>query len=164
VALAQGTMSPVTSSERHPTRPTPRWFDEPSLAQRFFGSMIDSLVLLPVSAVYFFWSGAGALAFVVAVHAVYEIGLTASRGQTVGKRFVGTRVVDSVDGDLIDVKRATMRWLALGGIFSLASLGSPNLSVVPGIYVLVVGVMVLRPPLHEGLHDRVAGTLVTRAP
>jgi uncharacterized RDD family membrane protein YckC len=150
--------------DRHPTRSTPTWFREPSLSQRFFGSMIDSLILTPTYLVAWSTSSAIALWIGVAIRAVYEITLTSRFGQTIGKRLMGTRVVDSVDGSLISPLRSAVRWLALGPIFGLIDLLGAGSTPIAGLYTLVLCVMILRPPLHAGLHDHIAGTLVTSKP
>ncbi len=139
--------------------PVGTWFLEPTFGQRFLGSIIDSLLLLPLAVLLFVTESTGATVLLVAVRAAYEIGFTARDGQTLGKRVMQTRVVDSVRGTVISPARATIRWAGLTGAVSVVQLLVP---VLGGLYVLACGILVLRGPLHQGFHDLAAGTIVTR--
>ena len=141
-----------------PSAAPPDWFVEPSLGQRFLGSIIDSVVLLPVSAVYLVEWNLLTVLLVLAARAVYEISLTARTGRTVGKLAMGTAALDAVDGSVISVPRATTRWLVLSGLpGALLLVASP----LGALYSIAIACSVLPSPLHRGFHDRAARTLVT---
>lgn len=101
---------PIDEAARHLTRPTPNWFDEPSIGQRFLGTVIDGLLLAPLMVAVFVWEGIAVSLAVTAIRAAYEILLVTHTGQTVGKMAMRTRVVDATTGDLIDLRRSAIRW------------------------------------------------------
>jgi uncharacterized RDD family membrane protein YckC len=141
----------------------PAWFVEPTLGQRFFGWLLDGLIFVPVSIALRLVTGRPHLAFVVAgaLRGIYEITLTARTGRTVGKIAMGTSAVDAVDARVISVSRAVVRWLVLSGV-TLALSVIVFHGVSPAApYLTIVGLTVLPAPLHRGLHDRAAGTVVT---
>jgi uncharacterized RDD family membrane protein YckC len=139
------------------------WFREPSLGQRAGGAVIDTVVMLPL--MLLLWvvlpSTAGTVASVVA-RALYDIVLVTRNGQTVGKAAVGTRIVMLRDGGGVPPGTAALRWLTGGSLASLRRALAPVwlLSFLVNLTTLV---LILQPPLHRGLPDRVAGTVVTRA-
>lgn len=141
----------------------PAWYVEPSFARRAAGALIDSLVAAPVLLVHLFADGLAAQATTMTLVAVYVVVFTVRGGQTVGKMVVATRVVDRVSGATIDVSRAIARWLVVvaGALLALAA---PAVGDWVFFYDLVVVAPVLSRPLHQGLHDRVAGTVVTVVP
>ena len=82
---------------------------------------------------------------------VYQVTLTALRGQTVGKMVVHTRVVDAETGGLPSWQNSFIRW------------GAPtSLSTVPwlGYVTLLMYGWILWDPRRQGLHDKAARTLV----
>jgi uncharacterized RDD family membrane protein YckC len=124
----------------------PAGFLEPTFGQRIAGRLIDGLVFLgafylvdQVMSMYV-WSAGVVWWF------LYEIAcLTLLDGQTVGKRLVGTRV-QSLSGDPLRVRQIGVRSAVLG-------LGSP--------FWFFLALPVLKGPLHRGVHDWLAGTVVT---
>jgi len=92
---------------------------------------------------------------VTAVALVYQTGMIALFGRTVGKLALGTRVVRSVDGSRPGWTEAVMRSLLP---LSLGAIPSVGLFLVVLVYSLA-----LWTPLRQGLHDKAAGTLVVRA-
>jgi uncharacterized RDD family membrane protein YckC len=93
---------------------------------------------------------------------------TAMRG-TIGMKALGMQVGNQTDGATITMEQAVRRWLALGGVFSLAQ----TLNQFPGIGILIalaslVWVIALlvttaQSPTKQGLHDKFAGTMVVKA-
>ena len=91
-----------------------------------------------------------------AVSALYEIVLIRTRGQTVGKRVLGIKVVRITDGALPDWTASVVRYL-LPVV--------PVLIPVPGLFLLsiVIYLAAVVHPLRQGWHDRAAGTIVVKA-
>lgn len=139
-------------------------FQEPTIGQRLGGGIIDALVALTTFAMASLAVDGQlrALLALVAV-AVYQITLTATTGQTVGKMLMSTRVTDYESGLLPTWFQATKRWLAVI-IVSLVSLVIPDLETIEALWTLAVLIPILSSPLHRGLHDFAAGTIVTSEP
>jgi uncharacterized RDD family membrane protein YckC len=137
---------------------------------RLGGRLVDGFLLLVVTAPAL-RGGWGWAAAVLVVTGAYEVVATAVWGRTVGKVVARTRVVDA-DTDALPSWRASIqRWLVPSAPDLLALV---LWSTVVGAAIGSVGVVgwavacyvgILRPPWHQGLHDRVAGTVVvsTRA-
>jgi uncharacterized RDD family membrane protein YckC len=89
--------------------------------------------------------------------AVYDIGGVAIWGQTIGKRLLGTKVVN-IDGEPLRPWQAVVRF-ATYGVPSLV-FTAVGLRFVAGTWSLIVLAPVLRPPWHRGLHDLAARTIV----
>ena len=132
---------------------------EPTFGQRILARLLDGLILL-VPLVVLAWTlgRVGSLVGLL-VTAAYEINYIARDGQTIGKRVLGVRVVDAATGATPTTAQATKRWAMLGGLGWVLSVFIPLLGIVYDIAVLV---LVVRPPLHQGPHDLVGGTIVTR--
>jgi uncharacterized RDD family membrane protein YckC len=94
---------------------------------------------------------------------VYENVLTVSRGQTLGKIVLRTEVIDRETGNHLSVGRSLARWAVLAGAPAIAALAVGR-SLLTGLYDLIVLAPVLQPPLHLGIHDRLAGSIVTALP
>ena len=95
-----------------------------------------------------------------AVVAVYEIVGTARWGQTLGKRFVGIRVVERGTGRPPGWGRAVVRWSLPAVAIVTEGLITGVGGVVGQLVFLVVYLPVAWDPLARGLHDRLAGTVV----
>jgi uncharacterized RDD family membrane protein YckC len=134
-------------------------FIAPTFGQRLGGRLLDSVILLPVVVVPALTTSALVTRVVVfAIVAVYEIAGVALWGQTLGKHAVGTRVV-STDSDALRPAQAVVRFACYGGgAFVLSAIGA---GLVGELWTLLVILPVLRPPLHRGLHDCAAHTIVT---
>jgi uncharacterized RDD family membrane protein YckC len=93
---------------------------------------------------------------------------TAMRG-TVGMKVLGMQVGNAADGATITMDQAIRRWLALGGIFSLAQTLNqfPLLGILIGLGALIWTIALLvttaQSPTKQGLHDQFAGTMVVKA-
>jgi uncharacterized RDD family membrane protein YckC len=86
--------------------------------------------------------------------AIYELVPTALWGRTPGKAIVGTRVVGIGDGQVPGWKRAILRWVLPALAFQVHVVGW-------GLAVLLRALLVAD-PLHRGIHDKLAGTIVVR--
>jgi uncharacterized RDD family membrane protein YckC len=93
---------------------------------------------------------------------------TALRG-TLGQKMLGMQVGNASDGATLTMEQAVRRWLALGGIFSLAQTLNPLplLGVLIGlasiIWVIALLVTTAQSPTKQGLHDQFAHTVVVKA-
>jgi uncharacterized RDD family membrane protein YckC len=93
---------------------------------------------------------------------------TAMRG-TIGMKALGMQIGNAVDGSTITMDQAIRRWLALGGIFSLAQTlnGFPGIGILIGLASLIWTIALLvttaQSPTKQGLHDQFAGTMVVKA-
>lgn len=103
--------------------------------------------------------------------ALYFAGSWARFGATPGQRLLGIRVVEASDGGRVSLARSLVRWLLLAAPFGIASVLST--AVVTGAaealvdlalvaWYLALLVTTARSPVARGLHDRWAGTAVTR--
>jgi uncharacterized RDD family membrane protein YckC len=132
-------------------------YREPAFLTRVVARLVDQLVFIPLAvAVVVLAIRVGPLLSILA--GVYEVWLTAWRGQTVGKMFMGVQVVDRSTGGPISPRSSVIRWATWGVPMILAELLLP--SAAPFL-VIVVFAPILRPPLHRGLHDLTAHTVVT---
>lgn len=91
-------------------------------------------------------------------------------GTTLGMRLLGLRIGDESDGRAITWRQSAIRWLVLG----LPALLASTAVYVPNIIGLILGAVGLallllllytmaQSPSKQGLHDRYAHTIVTRA-
>ncbi|MDP9482646.1 MAG: RDD family protein [Chloroflexota bacterium] len=93
---------------------------------------------------------------------------TAMRG-TIGQRALGMQVGNAADGKTLTMEQAVKRWLALGGVFSLAQFLNPlpGLGILIGlaslVWVIALLVTTAQSPTKQGLHDRFAGSVVVKA-
>ncbi|MGH9152006.1 MAG: RDD family protein, partial [Acidimicrobiales bacterium] len=99
-----------------------------------------------------------AAALSTAAYLAYVVGLTAVRGQTLGKMALGTRVVDAGTGALPTLWQASTRTVVpLAGLVVDVALGT---AAVGAFWVLTVYGWLLVDERRRGLHDRAAGTVV----
>ena len=139
----------------------PRGYVEPTFGQRLVARIVDALVLLPaVVLASLVTDGRARVAVVLAMSAAYETVAVSRWGRTVGKHLMGTRVVDATYATYLDTGRAGLRWLALFG-GGLAGLVVPAWANLVELWIVVAVLPVMVPPLHRGLHDRAAGSIVT---
>lgn len=143
-----------------PALTLPPFYNEPNFGQRILARAIDTIVIIPI-VVLVGVLAEGALRSILGVVAVsvYEIAMVTTRGQTVGKIVMGTRIADLESGLNPPMANAALRWLTaiaggvVGGVLSLDWIGLA--------YPLFVFAPILLGPLHRGLHDRVSSTIVT---
>src|SRR6185295_8069217 len=92
---------------------------------------------------------------------------TAMRG-TIGQKALGMQVGNAADGATLTMEQAVRRWLALGGIFSLAQFLNPlpGVGVLIGlaslVWVIALLVTTAQSPTKQGLHDQFAKTVVVK--
>lgn len=99
----------------------------------------------------------------------YEIVAVAVWSRTIGKLVAGTRVVALESGATPGWLQAFLRWavpaiVSLGARFQGDGVAGRLASMVSAVLTIVVYVGVLREPLRQGVHDKVAGTAVVRVP
>lgn len=137
-------------------------YREPTIGQRLVAPFIDCLLLVPIFVVGRSLAGERVVAGVaMAVFSVYQVAFVWKWGRTLGKYVAGTEVVTFADGDRLPFGRALVRWVTLAAGFGIA-VAVPAVQVLAVVYTLVVLAPVLQPPAHRGIHDRVAGTVVSR--
>jgi uncharacterized RDD family membrane protein YckC len=135
-----------------------------SPGRRFLGFVVDffllgavGVLLLPLLGVSMedFLDGVVPRQYQVAnflIAAAYQIVFISWRGQTLGKMALRIRVVDETSAEIPRVSAAALRWLipAAAGLV-------PQL----GVFVLaVVYLWLLWDPRRQGIHDKVARTVV----
>jgi uncharacterized RDD family membrane protein YckC len=135
-----------------------------SVGRRFAARLLDGVVLLPIWLVLVLSFGGSpasdgafqipdtALRVFWVVGTAYEIGLIALSGQTLGKRWMGIRVVDATTGAVPNLDQAGRRAApSLLGIVPFLGTLAPLL-YLPAIWQ----------PRRQGLHDSLASTVVVR--
>ena len=124
----------------------------PSLEDVLSGRSLGSLVLPGVLA--------GIIAF--ALYAAYDYVLHSKDGQTFGKKALQIRLA-RVGGGEVDSSAVMKRAAIYPGVMVLY--GIPILGWLVFIFLVVLGILILvDKPLQQGLHDKVAGTVVVKAP
>ena len=102
----------------------------------------------------------------VAVDAAYFIGLWRSGGQaTLGMRLLQLRVVRAADAATLPLNAAAIRWLALSGVISIVAVLPPGaswLGLIGLVWIVVLLVTTATDRLHQGIHDRWAGSVVVQ--
>ncbi|MFI0420159.1 RDD family protein [Spongiactinospora sp. 9N601] len=97
-----------------------------------------------------------------AAFAVYDVVLHSRYGRTLGKHVLRIRLIPAGGGVLTTAalaKRAAM----LPG--PMAAMDIAVLNLLAGVFLFVVGLFILvDKPSQQGLHDKVAGTMVVRRP
>ena len=97
----------------------------------------------------------GLLCVTLAGTAVYEIGLIAHRGQTIGKMAAGIKVVRTDNGLTPGWGKSFWRW----GLPTVVNL----IPLVGGFVCLLIYASLLWGKNHQGWHDKVAETYVVKA-
>lgn len=106
----------------------------------------------------------------LAISFAYFVALWTVAGSTAGMRLLSLRLGDETDGHRIGPRAASLRWLLLGVPALLASLAVyvPNaigliLGALGVAWLLLLLYTVAQSPARQGLHDRYAHTIVTKA-
>ncbi len=140
-----------------------------TIGQRIGARLLDGLVIgLPLTLLMFLVSDVSedrktidtplwAPVVATLVAALYEVVLVRMRGQTVGKRVLGIKVVRVTDGNLPDWTASVVRYL-LPVVPLLVPVPVLNIALSLTVYLVAV-----THPLRRGWHDRAAGTLVIKA-
>ena len=133
--------------------------EPPGLGKRIVARLLDGLIVgIPVG-ILVALAGIMPTSFlggllVDAAHFGYFVWLEGTRGQTVGKKVLGMRVVRP-DGRTADMESAVRRnWWLLLGIFGLIG------SVVELAVVLGIMVTIASDTRGQGFHDRMADAIV----
>jgi uncharacterized RDD family membrane protein YckC len=96
-------------------------------------------------------------------YVAYDYMLHSKDGQTLGKKALKIQLV-GVGGAPLDSSALMKRAVIYPGVMVLSPLAL-FISAIVGLFVLVLAILILvDSPLHQGLHDKVAGTLVVKAP
>ena len=147
--------------EELPVTETPAVNTLATIGRRFAAWLLDGLVLTPVMALLLAlagWDpGTGmdgvpqlSLSVFWVVLVAYHVGLVARTGQTIGKRWMRIKVVDAITGAVPNLDQAGRR-------------AAPVLvQIIPVLGALgpVLYVPALWRPRRQGLHDRLAATVV----
>jgi uncharacterized RDD family membrane protein YckC len=136
-----------------------------SPGKRLAGALIDGSIFILLSLATIpstqdtARSGMAVAWFVIG--AVYEIGLTAAKGQTLGKMLVRTQVLDRSGERLPAWNQSVVRWLvpAVPNVVAFMVTGF-GVDALFFIWSLVVYIPILRSADRRGWHDRAAGTVV----
>ncbi|MEU8268088.1 RDD family protein [Sphaerisporangium sp. NPDC049002] len=103
---------------------------------------------------------AGIIAF--GAYAAYDYVLHSKDGQTIGKKVMKIRLA-ALGGGPLDSSLVMKRSAIYPGVMALY--GIPVLGWLASLFILVLGVLILiDKPLQQGLHDKLAGTVVVKAP
>jgi len=103
--------------------------------------------------------------------AAYFVGSWRFLGGSPGQRWLGMTVVDDLGGDRVSARRALARWAILGAPFGAGALLSAAVAssavalavnVAVAVWYLVLLVTVALSPTKQGVHDRVAHTVVAK--
>jgi uncharacterized RDD family membrane protein YckC len=102
----------------------------------------------------------------VAIGGLYFVAFwTSGWRATLGMRLIGIRLLQAADGTPLPLEAAVIRWLALIGIVELLSI-VPVATGVLGLIALVWWIILLvttaTDRLHQGMHDRWAGSVVVQ--
>jgi uncharacterized RDD family membrane protein YckC len=102
--------------------------------------------------------------------AAYFIGLWMFAGATLGMRLLGLRIGDEADGRPLGPRQAVVRWLLIGVpvVLAAAAVFVPNtigliLGALGGAWLLLLLYTMVQSPTKQGLHDRLAHTILVRA-
>ena len=103
------------------------------------------------------------------VSGVYCLGTWLSIAGTPAQRMLGMHVYRVSGPVALAPEAAVIRWLLLFGVFSgigALAVASPDISGVVGLgqlaWVIVLIVTTMQSPMKQGLHDRLAGSIVVR--
>jgi len=149
--------------------PTPRADALAGVGQRALAQALDGLVLLlPALLVVYFTTGELLVAtdenasgsqlwatfILVVLQIAYNTVCVATWGATVGKRIVGIRVVNQVDGGPVSFNYAAVRALipSAAGLIPVVGIAAP----------IVIYMRAFFHPLRKGWHDQAAGTIVVK--
>jgi uncharacterized RDD family membrane protein YckC len=105
------------------------------------------------------------IAFVF-VDCLYFVGLwTSGWNATLGMRLLRLRVLSAASAGRLSYNDALLRWIALSGavaILALVPRVAGTLGLLSALWVLILLITTATNPLHQGLHDRWARTVVVQ--
>ena len=105
----------------------------------------------------------------VGIDFLYFVGLWTSGWQgTLGMRLMRLRILGAANATTLSANDALLRWLALSGAFAIVALVpgiGTSLGLIGFLWLLALLITTATNPLHQGLHDRWArSVVVTPAP
>ena len=96
--------------------------------------------------------------------ALYEVAMTARKGQTVGKRAMGINVLRADNGEVPGWGRSVVRWFIPVASSVACCLIAVAVGVLPLAFLApIVSLSMLWDKTRQGWHDKFAGTLVIEA-
>jgi uncharacterized RDD family membrane protein YckC len=102
----------------------------------------------------------------VAIDGIYFVAFWVSGWRaTLGMRLIGIRVLQASDGGPLPLDVAAVRWLALTGIVSLLAIlpvANGIFGLIGFIWLIVLLLTTATDRLHQGMHDRWAGSVVVQ--
>jgi uncharacterized RDD family membrane protein YckC len=101
----------------------------------------------------------------LAVDGAYFVGLWRSGWQaTIGMRLIGLRLLSATDATTLSLDRAVIRWFALTGALQLVALipALAGLALLWLIWELALLLTTATDRLHQGIHDKWAGSVVVQ--
>jgi uncharacterized RDD family membrane protein YckC len=101
----------------------------------------------------------------LAIDGAYFVGLWRSGWHaTIGMRLIGLRLLSAADATTVSIDRAIIRWFALTGALQLVALipALAGLVILWLIWELLLLVTTATDRLHQGIHDRLAGSVVVQ--
>jgi uncharacterized RDD family membrane protein YckC len=101
----------------------------------------------------------------LALDGLYFVGLWRSGWHaTLGMRLIGLRLLSAADATTLSLDRALIRWFALTGALQLVALipALAGLVILWLVWELVLLVTTATDRLHQGIHDRLAGSVVVQ--
>lgn len=135
------------------------------------GVIIGAVLALAVSLAPDLASGGAAVTMAYSIGVtgfffLYFVGFwTSGSKATPGMRVFKLQVASAADGKRLAIGPAVIRWLALGYVFALVGV-IPALAGIAGlvefVWVIVLLVTTSNDPMHQGLHDRWAKSVVVR--
>jgi uncharacterized RDD family membrane protein YckC len=124
--------------------------EKASLLLRLVALIIDNIILSIVGAIIGAVLGDQSLGFLISfvIGLVYQVGmLTANNGQTIGKMLLGLRVVQT-DGGSVNAMNAGLRYIGY---------------YLNTILIFLGWLLAIVDSRGQGLHDKIAGTMVVKA-
>lgn len=97
---------------------------------------------------------AATVGIVLVTHAVYLIGFWSRRGQTIGMKLMKLRLERADDGGRVDLRMAAVRFIPFGVALFIAF-------IAVAVWI-IMAVSVAGDKRHQGIQDRIAGTVVIR--
>lgn len=135
-----------------------------SPGKRLAGALLDNVLFAVLAVTTYSADDSSRLPIAIGwlvIAALYEIGLTATRGQTIGKLMVGTKVVNVGGERLPTWGEAAVRWFvpAVPNVLGVAAV-SMFVDAATVLWGVVVYLPILRTLDRRGWHDRAAATVV----
>ncbi|MFF4772065.1 RDD family protein [Microtetraspora fusca] len=163
----QGAYGAAPGAPLPPGVPAPlaEWWER--LVARIIDTVVFGVVYLILTTILVFGGGGSFLSgFIPALiaygaYTAYDYVLHSKDGQTIGKKIMKIRVA-ALGGAPLDSSVVMRRSVLYPGVLVLY--GIPVVGLLGSLFALATGVFILvDKPLSQGLHDKVAGTVVVKA-